>query len=283
MAIQPDALLAHDFGVVPQDYAARDAILYALGVGLGHNPTDDDDLAFLDETRLKVLPTFAVTLATPGMWIRDPAFGVNFGKLVHLAQMAEFPNPLPAAAHIMGTARVASLTDRGPGKGAVLVVAREIKDAATGRIYCRLQQTLLLRGDGGFDGPPAARDASLIPGRPHEYSHDFQTSPRAALIYRLSGDANPLHIDPETAQRAGFSRPILHGLASYGIAGVAVSRALGQDPSRIAKLGCRFSGVVLPGDTLTFHVWKTPTGAVFQAWSDDRRLLDEGVIEWSAN
>lgn len=284
MAINIEALLAHDFGTMQQDYAARDAILYALGVGLGRDPLNEDDLTFLDETRLKVIPTFAVTLTTPGMWIRDPAFGVDFGKLVQIAQMAWFPNMLPPSARVTGTARIASLTDRGPDRGAVLVVERHINDAVTGTPYCHLLQTLLLRGDGGFGGGATPRDTKLVPERPHDFDFAFKTSSRAALIYRLSGDLNPLHIDPDTARRAGFAQPILHGLASYGIAGFAVSRALGKDPTKICCLGTRFASAVVPGETLSFRIWQTATGgALFQALSDERKVLDEGHIEWSTS
>ncbi len=281
MAINAQALLAHDFGEMRQHVEPRDAILYALGVGLGQDPLSDADLAFLDETRLRTLPTFGVTLTTPGMWIRAPEFGVDFGKLVHAAQMAWFPTPLSATADVVGTAKVVALSDRGEGRGAELVLEREIQDAQTGAVYCRLHQTLLLRGDGGFGGAPAARPASLIPDRAHDADFSWETSPRAALIYRLSGDWNPLHIDPATAQRAGFDRPILHGLASYGIAGVAVSRALGKDPATMTQLGCRFSGIVTPGDTLSFHIWRDGNRAVFQAFVGDRKVLDEGLLTWT--
>lgn len=279
--IDPAAIFAHDFGQPEQCYVARDAILYALGLGLGEDPLDGDDLRFLDERALSVLPTFAVTLCSPGMWIRDPALGVDFGKLVHLAQSAEFPVPLPATAMVRGQAKVVSLTDRGADKGAVLVLERQISDAATGTLYCRLHQTLLLRGDGGFGGPPAIRGNETMPSTQPDGLARIATSPRAALIYRLSGDWNPLHLDPELAARAGFSRPILHGLASYGMAGAAVSRALGRDPVKLSKLGCRFAGVVLPGDELEFRVWKQGVASArFCAFVGERKVLDDGKIEW---
>jgi acyl dehydratase len=279
--IQPDAIFAHDFGSPAQEYAARDAILYALGLGLGADPTDAEDLRFLDERDLAVLPTFAVTLCTPGMWIRDPALGVDFGKLVHSAQWAEFPNPLPPSASVRGAAKVVSLTDRGEGRGAVLVLERLIADARDGRLYCRLRQTLLLRGDGGFGGDPAPREEKFAPDREPDITVTIATSPRAALIYRLSGDWNPLHLDPAIATAAGFPRPILHGLSSYGLAGVSVSRAMGRGPASLAALSCRFSGVVLPGDEITFHVWaKGNNTASFAAFVGDRKVLDGGEAAW---
>lgn len=285
--IQPDAIFAYDFGAPRATYVARDAILYALGLGLGADPLDAADLRFLDERALAVLPSFAVTLCTPGMWIRDPALGVDFGKLVHAAQWAEFPNALPAGADVVGTAKVISLTDRGEGRGAVLVLERTIADAASGALYCRLHQTLLLRGDGGFGGPADPRSSWTQPERAPDVVAEFATSPRAALIYRLCGDWNPLHLDPAIAAKAGFPRPILQGLASYGIAGAAISRALGRDAAQTNELSCRFAGIVLPGDTLRFSVWQDePNRARFVAHvngdAGERKVLDGGEIAWRA-
>ena len=277
------AIFAYDFGSPQESYTARDAILYALGIGLGHDPLDRQGLRFLDERDLAVLPTFAVTRCTPGMWIRDPALGVDFGTLVHAAQWATFPNTLPPQANVRGEAEVVSLTDRGAGKGAVLVLERRILDAQSGALYCRLRQTLLLRGDGGFGGKPDKRRDAPLPDSGPDGVLSYPTSPRAALIYRLSGDWNPLHLDPDFAARAGFERPILHGLASYGIAGVAVSRALGRDPATVAQLACRFSGVVMPGDVLEFRVWNSAADAArFSAHVGDRKVLDNGDIAWRA-
>lgn len=279
--IDPQAIFGYDFGKPSQAYTARDAILYALGLGLGSDPLAAEDLRFLDERGLSVVPSFAVTLCTPGMWIRDPALGVDFGKLVHSAHWAEFPDPLPPAATVHGKARVVSLTDRGVGRGAVLVLEREIVDAANDRLYCRMRQTLLLRGDGGFGGDPAPRDEKFAPDRAADAIREVVTSPRAALIYRLSGDWNPLHLDPEIAAAAGFPRPILQGLASYGLAGIAVSQALGRDPAGVSALACRFSGVVLPGDRVLFRVWrKGDHAARFEAQVGERKVLENGSISW---
>lgn len=279
--IDPQAIRAYDFGRPSQAVQARDAILYALGLGLGGDPLAEADLRFLDERKLAVLPSFAVTLCSPGMWIRDPALGVDFGKLVHAAQWAEFPEPLPPCAEVTGTAQVASLTDRGEGRGAVLVLERRIADADGSRVYCRMRQTLLLRGDGGFGGEPAPRDGRFEPDRAADAVMEVATSARAALIYRLSGDWNPLHCDPEVAAAAGFPRPILHGLATYGLAGVAVSRALGRDPAALSSLACRFSGVVYPGDAVRFDAWRDgQAGARFSAWVGERKVLDDGSINW---
>src|SRR5271168_1816474 len=136
MPIQPDQLVGYRLPEMGQSYAPRDAILYALGVGLGHDPCAREDLKFLIEEGLEVLPTFAVTLASPGMWIRAPEFGVDFVRLVHVEQAAWFHTPLPQEANVVGAAQVLSLTDRGADRGAVLVLERKIRDARSGGIYC---------------------------------------------------------------------------------------------------------------------------------------------------
>lgn len=278
MTLRSDLLLAHVFPEQRQRYWKRDTILYALGVGLGRNPTDPADLEFLLEDRLIALPTFAVTLGSLGMWIRAPQFGADFAKLVHYEQSAQFDAPLPAEAEIVSRARVLSVTDRGEGRGAIVVVERDICDANSETSYCRLFQTLLLRGDGGFGGPPTPHAPSVLPDREPDAQASFATEPRAALIYRLSGDWNPLHSDPEAARRGGFDRPILHGLASYAIAGVALARACGLSPDKVTALSARFTGIVFPGDTLDFRIWREPGRAFFQGFVGERKTLDQGVV-----
>src|SRR6516165_8198927 len=182
MTIQPDVLSRHAFPETRQRYDRRDVILYALGIGLGADPTDSDDLPFLLEDRLRALPTFAVTLGSPGMWIKAPQFGVDFARLVHYEQAAEFHEPFPTEGEIVSRARVGSVTDRGEGRGALVVVERSIDDASGSSTYCTLRQTLLLRGDGGFGGPTPGGGASTIPDCQPDRSAVFQTDPRAALI-----------------------------------------------------------------------------------------------------
>lgn len=213
------------------------------------------------------------------MWIAAPEFGVDFAKLVHAEQAARFHAPLPPAAEVLGRARVTALYDRGAGRGAVLVLERSIH-SVTGVLYCTLQQTLLLRGDGGYGGMAPPTTASLIPDRTADIDAKVKTSPRAALIYRLSGDRNPLHADPDAAGRAGFDRPILHGLASYGMAATAVARATGRTPSDVTTAQCRFAGVVFPGDAIDFKIWTGERKAMFQAFVGDRKVLDQGLVSF---
>ncbi|RJF89409.1 3-alpha,7-alpha,12-alpha-trihydroxy-5-beta-cholest-24-enoyl-CoA hydratase [Oleomonas cavernae] len=284
MAIDSQQLLSWRFPQVAQHYSKHDAILYALGVGLGADPLDPTELAFLLESGLRVLPTMAVTLSTLGMWVREPALGIDWVRLVHSAQDATFHAPLPGHGDVVADARIVSVADRGAGKGAVVTLERLIKDAATQVPYCTVTQTLLLRGDGGFGGPPPAPAATpALPSRTPDVTLAIQTSPRAALIYRLSGDLNPLHADPAVAAKAGFARPILHGLASYGMAGWAVLRAFGGgEPAALRRLAVRFAGIVLPGDRLDFRLWLEGAQVLFAARVGDRTVLDQGVAELDA-
>jgi acyl dehydratase len=277
MAINPERLKAYSFPEIVHDYFERDAILYALGLGLGREPTAAGELDYLLETRLKVLPSMSVTLASPGMWVRNPELGIDWVKLVHSAQAAEFKAPLPPRGTMIGSARVASLHDRGPDRGAVIVVERTIRDAHTDNVCCVLRQTLLARGNGGFGGePPPPDPTNGTPARAPDAKILMPVSRRAALIYRLSGDWNPLHADPEVARAAGFPRPILHGLASYGMAGVAICRALGLPAESLKALSLRFSNVVFPGDVLDFSIWQDKDTAIFEAHVENRVVLSKG-------
>jgi acyl dehydratase len=278
MAFDPDRLRAHAFPLTRASYTERDAILYALGVGLPFGAATED-LTYLLEDRLTVLPTFAVTLATPGMWVKAPALEIDWVRLLHAAQAAEFHTPLPAQAEVVSHTRIKSLHDRGAGKGSICVVERRIVDAANDTLYCTVNQTLMLRGNGGFGGEPAPRVAPPTPpDRAPDHSDNVRISPRAALVYRLSGDVNPLHADPKVARQAGFARPILHGLASYGTLGALVLRRFcGDNPARLAALSLRFAGVVYPGDRLDCDFWQDGDQVLFNARVGDRVVLDQGL------
>ena len=281
MAIDVDRLLAHGFPTVHQSYDRRDTILYALGIGLGHDPLDDYDLDYLLDTRDAVLPAFAVTLASPGMWIRDPAFGIDFARLVHSAQAVSFERPLPVKGTVKSTPRIASVYDRGEGRGALVVLERDVIDVDDGEPYAHIEQTLLLRGDGGFGGEaPPTPAAQVIPGRAPDLLTQQPVSPRAALIYRLSGDWNPLHADPAVARTAGFERPILHGLASFGWAAYALERLSRR---KLASIACRFSGVVLPGDVLSLSAWLHDNKTPFSASTASRPALDRGEATFTVS
>jgi acyl dehydratase len=283
MAFDPERLRAWQFEPIRHSYSQRDVILYALGVGLPCDPSNRSELDFLLEDRLKVLPTFAVTLASAGMWVRAPELEIDWVRLLHTAQAATFHRLLPPAGSVVGQARIRSLHDRGREKGAVCVVERTISDAVNGELYCTLEQTLLLRGNGGFGGEaPSKAEPTFRATVDPAMTVTIKVSKRAALIYRLSGDLNPLHADPGVASEAGFKRPILHGLASYGIASALVLQNFcNSNPAFLASLSLRFVGVVLPGDTLAFSFWKSGSTVLFEAKAGERAVLDQGVAEIS--
>lgn len=281
MTFDPQRLLDWDFGEQRHAYDARDAIVYALGVGLPLAPGESGDLNFLLEDRLRVLPSFAVTLATPGMWPKRPELEIDWVRVLHMAHAARFEAPLPAGADVVSRARITELYDRGTEKGAVCVLQRQVRDAGDGTLYCTIDQTVALRGNGGFGGAPMPRvERPRMPERAPDHSETVETSPRAALIYRLSGDTNPLHADYDVARKAGYERPILHGLASYGTACAVILRAFcGGEPARMRSLDLRFAGVVMPGDRLDFSCWREGGRVSFEVRVGDRVVIDQGVSE----
>lgn len=262
--LNPEKLLARPFPVIEHEYQPRDTALYALGLGLGADPTDGRQLRYvyegLDGQSLQTIPTMANILAYPGFWAREPDTGIDWKRLVHAEQEITLHAPIPAGGRVVGQNRVSALWDKGAGKGALLQQRREIRDAASSALLATVTQLSLLRGDGGFGpggsaGSPPAPHA--LPDRAPDAICDLPTLPQAALIYRLSGDFNPLHADPQVAQAAGFERPILHGMATMGIAAHAVMRQmLDYEAERIVSMRVRFTAVALPGDTLRTEIWK---------------------------
>jgi acyl dehydratase len=275
MTIVYDKLLALDIPAVVQTYTEKDAILYALGLGLGHDPLDADELLFVYEKDFKVLSTFAVVLGWPGFWARDLDTGIDWVKLVAGEQGLTLHRPLKPRGTVVGKTRVTEIIDKGAGKGALVYSERVVTDQATGERIATATQTTFCRGDGGFGGPPCeAPPVHAIPERPPDHVCDLTTRPETALIYRLSGDPNPLHVDPAVAKAAGFPRPILHGLATFGVAGHAILKTLcGCDPARLTAIAGRFSAPVFPGETIRTELWRDGAVVSFRA-----RVVERDVI-----
>lgn len=260
--IDYEKTMAWRSGDVRHTYTAKDTILYALGLGVGANPLDPAQLKFTYEKELVALPTLAAVLASPGFWMKERSeLGIDFVKLVHGEQSVVLHEPLPAAGTLVGRSRVLRIVDKGEGKGALLQVEKSLHDEKTDRLIAVTEQVLFLRGDGGFsargggDAPAPALPAT--PDTPPDLQWDWPIRTDAALLYRLSGDLNALHVDPDVATRAGFPRPILHGLATYGMAGYGLVSALcGHDPGRLASIKARLTAPVYPGETLRLQVWR---------------------------
>jgi len=265
MTIDPKHLLSRRFAPIEHSFTKRDTQLYALGLGFGHDPLDERALRYVYEgihgDQLRAVPTLVNVLAYPGFWAREPDTGITWQKLVHAEQEIRIHAPLPVEGRVTGHNRISALWDRGEGKGAFMQQQREVRDA-DGALLATITQLTLLRGDGGFgEGSPGTPPAPhLVPERAPDAVCDLPTLPQAALIYRLSGDYNPLHADPAVAKSAGFERPILHGMATMGVAAHAVLRTLlDYDPSRFAAMRVRFTAPALPGDTLRTELWQDGT------------------------
>jgi acyl dehydratase len=257
----------------------------ALGVGAGADDPEDE-LAFTTENSdgvvQEVLPTMAVVLvAGGGVWKRVGSF--DPAMLVHGEQAIELHRPLPVEGVARSTTRIAAIHDK--GSGAVVVTETEAVDAATGEPLFTNRSSAFIRGEGGFGGDRGPSGARLVPeDREPDEVVRYVTRRDQALLYRLSGDRNPLHSDPAFARRAGFDRPILHGLCTYGFTGRALLHSVcGGDPSRFRSMEGRFSSPVWPGDTLTVSVWRTGDGeAAFRTARDDGTVvLDQGRCTFS--
>ncbi len=265
-------------------YGDKDVMLYALGVGLGRDPLNEQELPFVYEKGLKVVPTAATVLASAG---GRPARGadeveqkpghrpsqINFLMVVHGEQKVELHKPLPTSGTFTAQGRTIGAFDKGKDKGAVIVNETIWTDEA-GEKVATLTGSTFARGDGGFGGPSEGQPAPHeIPSRKADLSVDIATREDQALLYRLNGDRNPLHSDPESARRSGFPRPILHGLCTYGVTCRAVLQAItGYDPDQILSHQARFSAPVFPGDTITVDLWKDGSVISFEARVKDRNV-----------
>ena len=275
MPIVYEKLLALNIPEVEHAYTEKDAILYALGLGLGQDPMNEDELAFVYEKALKVLPTYALVLGYSPYWLRNPESGVTWNKVVHGEQSFTVHKPVAGKGTVIGKTRIVEVIDKGEGKGALVYSERKVTDKATGDLVATLKQTTFCRADGGFGGP--AREAPpvhAIPDRAPDLVCDLPTRPEMALVYRLSGDINPLHAAPAFAKAAGFPQPILHGLATFGVAGHAILKSVcGYDTARLTGMAGRFSAPVYPGETIRTEMWRDGTVVSYRA-----RVVERDIV-----
>jgi acyl dehydratase len=256
MAINYDQLMGLDIPERRVSYTERDTMLYALGAGFGADPMDTRELRFVYEHGLQAVPTLATVIAWDRSW--TPRSGIDWPKVVHGDQRLVIHQPLPVAADIVATARVLDILDKGPDSGAVVRVETRICDAATNEPLCTATTGFFARGDGGFSGTTMKGPAfHTLPTRVPDAVLDARTQPNQALLYRLSGDRNPLHAVPSVAAAAGFPYPVLHGLCIYGFACRAVLSAFCDlDPAQIIEFDARFSASMYSGETLRIEMWK---------------------------
>jgi acyl dehydratase len=274
MPLDPQKLRNWKFTEIEHTYTEKDTILYALGLGCGADRDGFDDLRFVYERGLLALPTMAVVLAYPGNWLESDESTADYSKVLHGEQSLTLHRPIPPAGTVVGRTRILDLLDKGRDKGAVLYTERTIADKASGAPIATMASTTMLRGDGGWGGKPGPQPAPhALPERRPELTLDLKTHANSALIYRLSGDRNPLHADPRAAAAGGFKTPILHGLCTFGVAGRALIQAGGGDPARLRSMQVRFSAPVFPGETIRTEIWSDGDRISFRARAVERDVV----------
>jgi len=268
-------LLQFKFSELEYTAAPRDAMLYALGIGVGDRPEDARDLQFVYEKGLKMFPSQVNVICHPGGWLQDPQLEIDWVKLLHGEQVFEIHKPLEPGQTYTGRYKITGVLDKGPGKGALLFLRKELREKGSDTLVSTVGSTYFLRGDGGCGGTTTDAPAPhLLPERAPDTSVTLSVLGRAALIYRLSGDYNPIHADPALARKAGFERPILHGLCSLGVATRAILQSCCDDqPERLRSLQLRFTSPVYPGETLITEVWRDGEVASFRARVAERDVV----------
>lgn len=264
-------------------WTSTDALLYAIGVGAGLGDPAQE-LQFTTENTAgveqQVLPTYGVLLAQA----RAAGSLGDFDRamLVHAEQAIELHKPLPVQGTLRTSAVVTGIYDK--GSGALIETQNQAVDAATGEPLVTTTSSTFIRGEGGFGGDRGTAEPWQLPDRAPDIKVTQETRPEQALLYRLSGDRNPLHSDPSFAARGGFSRPILHGLCTYGVTGRALLHEVcGSDPARFRAMSGRFSRPVLPGESLVVSIWVGDNGtAQFQTAKEDGTVvIDRGTLRFS--
>jgi len=275
-----DAISNFRFEAVTHTYSRKDSMLYALGLGYGSEPTDPTQLAFVYEDDLRAVPSMCCVLAHPGMWVRNPDFGIDWLKMLHGEQSFEIHNPLPPEGTVVGSYEIVAVEDKGAGKGAILHQVKKLRDTSSGQLLATVRSVLFMRGDGGcgsFGDVPAA--SQPLPEQAPSSTCEIATLAQSALIYRLSGDYNPIHADPKAAAKAGFEAPILHGLCTFGVATRALLTTFAKGaPERLKSLSVRFSRPVYPGETIKTEFFGAGSEIRFRSRVVERDLvvLDRG-------
>lgn len=277
MPIRYPDILDYAFPEGRQSYGAKDCILYALGTGFGRDPLDPDLLRYVYEKDLRVSPSFASVLGENTDWSGDPRLGLTTSGLLHGEEHLVLHRPLPVSGEIRCRTRFSEVFDLGAERGALLVMDRRIETQA-GALLAELRRIEFARADGGFGGPAPGQGRvdlaalAAMPEREPDRQFVFDIDPATPLIYRLSGDLVAIHVDPEAARQAGFHRPILHGLSTFGFCCQAVLLAAAHcDSARLARIGARFTAPVYGGDRLVVSLWTEAGHVRFQADVPDRQ------------
>jgi acyl dehydratase len=279
MPIDPSKALGAELPAADGSWSQDDVILYHLGIGAGVPATDPAELEYTYEKNLKVLPSFGVVpvFGSLGSLAAIPGLEFNFAMLLHGEQDIQIHRPLPVAAEITSKGKLAELYDK---KKAALAILEMTTSERGGDPLFTNRFSLFLRGEGGFGGESGPKAGNLPPERDPDHVVESPTLPQQALLYRLCGDKNPLHADPEFAKMGGFDTPILHGLCSFGaVCKAVVDTALEGDTTKVARYQARFAGVVFPGETIVTSLWKEGDQILISAKTKER---DTPVITNSA-
>jgi acyl dehydratase len=275
MPLNYERILSHRAGPLDASTDERTCILYALGIGIGMDPMDAGQIKFVHERELVAFPTVATVLGWPGR-LTDPAFGIDARMVVAASLKVVLHRPLRTQERLTSDPRVVEIVDKGPGKHAILLSARTLV-TSDGAEVATVENTSIARGHGGFGGRVTdMAEPAPTPERTPDAVCDLPTPPNLALIFRLMGDENPLHVDPESAKKSGFPRPILHGAATFGVAAHAVLRTCAEyDSARLVSIEARFSRPVFPGETIRTEMWIDGSTIAFRCRVPER---DEVVL-----
>ena len=286
MPIDYEKIMQIDIPPVEQTLTPRDTMLYALGVGLGADPMDEQQLQYVYDKNLKALPTMTIILGYPGPWHATLNTGITRSHVVYGEQGFVIHKPLPVEGVVTGKTMLKAVLDKGADKGALLLTETEVRGKTNGELICTLTSTTFCRKDGGFGGPATIsgpqKPVPKIPERAPDKICDIATLPQAALIYRLSGDYNPLHAEPAYAARAGYKQPILHGRGTFSVAGHAILKTCcGYDAAKFKSMEGRFSSPVYPGETIRTEMWIDGAAVTFRATVPARgvTVLNNGMAE----
>ncbi|MFC4603716.1 MaoC/PaaZ C-terminal domain-containing protein [Rhodococcus kronopolitis] len=258
MPINPDIAVGAELPVQEFSWAGSDVQLYHLGIGAGARPLDARELNYLTDGKPQVLPTFATVVAnihaTEAPKVSFPGVEIDLAKVVHGSQEVTVHRPIPAEGSARTTTRISEVWDKGK---AAVIVQESVTTDLDGNPLWTARSSIFARGEGGFGGERGPSDSVALPDREPEFEVTVPILPQQALLYRMCGDRNPLHSDPEFASAAGFPAPILHGLCTYGmVCKAAVDVALESDASRVKGYRARFAGVVYPGESLRVRIWQ---------------------------
>ena len=278
MTINYDEIMNLTSENVEISYSDKDSILYSLGIGLGNDPMNLNELKYVYENSQSVLPSMATNFQYHSPLLLKT--NINFIMVVHGEQRLSITNALPVSGNFIANAKVIGCYDKGPARGAIIEVETTVKNKKNNEEICKLVSTTFARGDGGFGGPDSPKKEIFIPDGEPDYVSEVSTKPDQALIFRLSGDYNPLHSDPNFAKAAGFEKPILHGMCTYGIACRSlVNEICENDASKLKRFDCRFSSPVYPGETIITEMWKKDKMIYFNSKvkERDKLVLKNGV------